>query len=68
LARTINSAAVSRLDMLGAGLIGRGLQRAEQEVEPAALVGARQLAWCFRRLLAGRSARIVLRQRRRRQD
>ena len=39
-----------RLDMLGAGLIGRGLQRAEQEIQSARAVGAdlRQLARRFR--------------------
>ena len=42
-----------RLDMLGAGFIGRGLQRAEQEIQTAGAVGADlgQLARRFRQLL-----------------
>ena len=41
--------------MLGAGLIGRGLQRAEQEIQPAGAIGAdlRQLARRFRQFLLG---------------
>src|SRR3984893_6125066 len=57
--------------MLGAGLIGRRLQRAEQEVEPARLVGAdlRQLARRFRRLFLlprRRGVRVLRRRRNRR--
>ena len=37
--------------MLGAGFIGRGFQRAEQEVEVAATLGLRQLAGRFRQFL-----------------
>jgi hypothetical protein len=44
-----------RLDMLGAGLVRRGLERAEQEIQPAGAVGAdlRKLARRFRQLLLG---------------
>jgi len=52
--------------MLGAGLIGRRLECAEQEVQPARLVGAdlRQLARRLRRffLLPGRRSVQVLRK------
>jgi hypothetical protein len=49
--------------MPGAGFIGRGFQRAEQEVEVAATLGLRQLARRFRQflLLPGRCGRIILR-------
>ena len=52
------------LDMLGAGLIGRSLQRAEQEVQSTSPVGAhlRKLARRLRQfLLAARTRRLRLR-------
>ena len=51
--------------MLGAGLVGRGLQRAEQEIEILAAVDLGQLGRRLRQLLlflAGRGRQLFLRQ------